>query len=141
MEGEVGIRKKRLAKGSITELGMSPPPPLWQHGRHKEDAETNKAKYNYDHQVIQAQGAKVCYGDIVGGGASEHMSVLVINAGNIDRIGKDDNGKCESEVINFITGKYHIGLIQEAASQKLYHALNMRGFRYLYSAIEVSKEN
>ena len=91
-------------------------------------------RHHIDNQPEHAK-----YGDTAGGGDSDHLTILIWNAGNIDRPGIDPQGVCkESKIVPFITGKHHVALIQESCSERCWRDFNTFGFRYAFSAIKVS---
>ena len=82
------------------------------------------------------------YGDTATGGPSQHLSVLVWNAGNLDRSGVSHDGVVqESSVLPFICGKHHISLLQEAGSRDAWRTFNSFGIRYAYSSIATCAAN
>ena len=108
------------ARGSVGGMGVSPAPGCNWLSRRVPIAD------NPSHCDVQPEGVR--YGDTATGGPSQHLSVLVWNAGNLDRSGVSHDGVAqESSVLSFICGKHHISLLQEAGSRDAWRAPVMRG--------------
>jgi hypothetical protein len=95
---------------------------------------------DYDEQSrhhIDNQGEAAMYGDISSGDSSHHLTVLVWNAGDLDRAGISTEGLLQDSLaVPFICGKHHLALIQESFSKSAWRSFNTHGFRYAYSYIE-----
>ena len=122
------------ARGSVGGMGVSPAPGCNWLSRRVPIAD------NPSHCDVQPEGVR--YGDTATGGPSQHLSVLVWNAGNLDRSGVSHDGVAqESSVLSFICGKHHISLLQEAGSRDAWRTFNSFGIRYAYSSIETCAAN
>ena len=99
------------ARGTVSRTGMIPAPNVFQWLQHR-----NAEKQMRHH--IDRQSQEALYGDVEMGGPSEQLTVLIWNAGRIDRDGVSQIGIAQDNMsLPFITGKHHVSLIQEAASE------------------------
>ena len=99
------------ARGSVSRTGMIPAPNMfdWLQRRNGEE----QMRHHIDRQSQEA-----LYGDVEMGGPSEQLTVLIWNAGKIDRDGVSRIGIAQDNMsLPFITGKHHVSLIQEATSK------------------------
>ena len=100
----------QLARGSVSKTGMIPAPIVfkWLHHRN--------AEHQMRHHIDQ-QSEEALYGDVEMGGPSHQLTVLIWNAGKLDRDGVSCAGIAQDNMsLSFITGKHHVSLIQEAVS-------------------------
>ena len=120
-------------KGSIGSVAGILPPPRYNWLGKRDDGEQMR-------HHIDNQGEEARFGDISLAASSQQLTVLVWNAGNLDRGGISTEGLFQdSMVVPFICGKHHIALIQEAASRHAWRHFNTYGFRYTYDSIETCK--
>ena len=101
----------RHARGSVSKQGMIPAPIVfrWLQCRDAEE----QMRHHIDRQSEDAR-----FGDVERGGPSEQLTVLIWNAGKIDRNGVSRGGIAQDNMsLAFIAGKHHVSLIQEAASE------------------------
>ena len=99
------------ARGSVSKHGIIPAPIVfrWLQCR---DAEEQMRHH------IDRQSEEALFGDVEMGGPSDQLTVLIWNAGKIDRNGVSRSGIAQDNMsLAFIAGKHHVSLIQEAASE------------------------